>query len=655
MKRAKVILTFLFFLIISTLFIYGQSNSEYNQSFNGQELSNKVYAKFYQKELDIRTQNLVTAGENSLPYNIIINFEPAEKSRSLSSKQLLLVFDQEQIYNKPEFLINVINYVKAQKYDFRLTILLSYGDYPHITKRGMVNGSSVYLNNSTSNENTTALIFDLDSPANNILTSSSSTASPSFLVKTAYNSFLKNKIDALLPYYYISQQNNFKFFKDRQLDYFFSQEIPAIKIGFTKASHFSQNFLFCVEFINQYNKNPDFLWDQHFIIVKTVNHYINITEHKIVQLIILLFFLIILFIFFLAFVNTSLKNNTWKKIQQIWISVPIVFVLIIFSFFFARLLLSLFFPLLSAAQKVSYLYASQIITAIFSTSIYFIFKINISREKLNEKSIDFLIVFSAALNLFIFSFFDISFFPLMSLILTISIVILIFKFRYIHIVALLILIIPFAPYIRGITQNAQIDLLQEYYCKPNFIWLEESLVLTTIILTYFRILISFKNKLTGYKETIISTASGFVIALFLLILSAHSFNSTYKKRKVISQPLIKEAYRKDFIKTSWTDKKVFNDHIRSLNIELAENVKDIEVTLSTNKESPVLYADNDFEVIKANQAVFVIPENPPSSLNFTYGFESENCIIDILAYKEASTPGEYLLYSQKIEIGNTDE
>ena len=173
MKRAKVILTFLFFLIISTLFIYGQSNSEYNQSFNGQELSNKVYSKFYQKELDIRTQNLVTSGENSLPYNIIINFEPAEKSRSLSSKQLLLVFDQEQIYNKPEFLINVINYVKAQKYDFRLTILLSYGDYPHITKRGMVNGSSVYLNNSTSNENTTALIFDLDSPANNILTSSS--------------------------------------------------------------------------------------------------------------------------------------------------------------------------------------------------------------------------------------------------------------------------------------------------------------------------------------------------------------------------------------------------------------------------------------------------------------------------------------------------
>lgn len=646
MKRAKLFFTLFFYLFFSIFLLNAQAT--------GYELSTRVYNQFNHSKLNIRTQSLVTSSENQFPFNVFITFNSDRNTRDFSSKQLLIVFDQAQSIKNIDLINTLLKSLQEADYNFPITVLFSYDDTPNVLKKDNLYGTKVYLNNSNINENTTALIVDLNNTKNTIITSSNGIASPSILVKNSLNLFLKSGITTALPIYYVSQQNRYKFFTDNQLDFFFEQEIPAIKFTFTVKTSVQSIFDICNQFINNYSNEKDLVWDQYFIILKIFNTYRRLTEQTIVTLIIILFFICTLFIFLLGFVNASIKNKTWKKIKKIWYAAPIIFILILLAFLFGKVPFLWLGKNLTYTGKIVFLLLSQLFWSFLFTSVYFIIQIKKGNEILSEKAIDFLIVFTSSLNLFIFSFMDISLFPIFLLTVILSILLLIFNKRFLHIVLFICMIIPYIPYIHTIFTYADIYLFQQSFTHNNYFFIVESLLLTPIILTYFRILTSFKTKLFTYKRLIIVTSTAFVFFMTILTVTGAIITRYHTQTFIAKNPVIPEVSKKTVTSIKWKDKKIFTDNIRTLQISLPANTIQCEVLISTEDSSPVLYSNSDYVVTAANQASFLIPSNPAKSMVFTYGFDKPESKITVNTIYFDSLTGTYLSNTSTKITGDTN-
>jgi len=647
MKSVKKVIISAFLFVFSAFFLTAQTT--------GFDLSNSVYDTFYSPKLRIRTQNLVNSSENQFPFNVYVTFQSQDRSRSFSSKQFIIVIDQEQALKHTDFVRTLLNSLQNQTNEYTTIILFSYGDYQNVEKQGMIYGTSVYLNTANVNENTTGLILDLEAQKNAIITSSNGISSPSFLVKTAMNLFSKNEIPVTLPAYYISQQYKFNFFLDQQLDFFFKQEIPAIKLSFTSNTPEQNIFSLCTDFIEQYNSRKDFIWDQHFIIVRIFKSYHRLVERNIVRLIITLFFMCILFIFLLGFVNSNIKNKTWKKIKQIWFAAPIIFILILIAFFIGKIEFLLFGKNFSYTGKIAFLFVTQIFWSMILCSTYFVLQIKKGMELLNEKAIDFLIFFTSSFNLFVFSFMDISLFPLLLLDVMISILLLILNKKYLHIILCFLMVIPYAPYIHNIFQSAEISLFQQFYTDQNLIYIPEALLITPIILTYFRILTSFREKLSTYKRLVITNTIGLVITVGIFsgigIASTLYRNKTYTKKEV----LVPQVTSEDKIICKWTDRQIFTDKVRTLNIRLPEDTVQCKVLLDSVNVAPVQYSNSDFEMLTPTQASFLIPYYPGSRLTFTYGYENLYSLVTIETIYYDSDTGNLYSSIKHISTGGYNE
>lgn len=644
MRKAKFFLTFLFLLLVSETLLFANTS--------GYEISSKIYNKFYKKDLNIRTQNLISSGQNQFPFNVIIFFRGNNNSKDFFSKQVLFVIDQEQALQKTEFVENLIENLQKSSYDFDIQILLSYGDNQKVLKRGMICGTQCFINNSNTNENTTAIILDLQNTENKIITSSNSIASPSFLVKTGCDLFLKNDFNANLPFYYISQQNKFHFFVDNQLDFFFEQEIPAIKYCFSNEEEQNKICNFCEDFVQSFSKNKNYSWDQHFIIFKLPTKYQRLTEKNIVIFIIAMFFSCLVFFSLLSFINSNLQNQTWKKIRKIWFALPITFLIILGSFFLGKGVYLIFANEFSLMGKVVFLFSAQIILSFLFSAIYFVFRLK--KGFINEKSLDFLLIFTTGLNLFVFSFIDISLFPLMFFMFLLAIIMLILKKRPIHIVVFVFMIAPFIPYIHTILSTADIFLFQIFFTKQNKNFIFESLIFTPIIFTYFRILTSFKTKLYSYKRLIITTTSSFCFIAICLGVTSIFVTKIYNKKITSKIPQINKI-NADLIETSFSDKKVFSETIRTLTVNVPENTLQCSVVLKTEKDSPILYSDYDFEVFSPTESSFKIPYKPGKEFSFVYGIENPQSVISIEIITGDEELSVFSSYKKTIKIGFSNE
>lgn len=643
MKKAFFFLTFLSLFLLSETLLFANTS--------GYEISNQVYNKFYEKKLKISTQNIVVSGENQFPFNIIVQFNSKNSNNVFFTKKLLFVVDQEQSLKNPELIKNLIEILKKSSYDFDLELLFSYGDNQKVLKQGMICGSQEFLNNSNINENTTVIILDFSNSENSIITSSNGISSPSFLVKNGYNIFLDNKIESKLPTYYISQQNKFHFFVDNQLNFFFQQGIPAIKYSFSENEDPNKIILFCSAFIENYSKNINYSWDQHFIIIKLINKYYRLTEQNIVRLIIFLFFACVLFITLLSFINSNKRNKTWKRIKKIWFSAPLTFFIILLSFFLGKGIYFIFRKNFSLQGSITFLLSLQLILSFLFSSTYYVFQLKKGQETINAKSIDFVLIFSTGFNLFIFSFIDISLFPLMLLIFILAILMLIIKKRQFHIIIFFLMCIPFIPYIHTIISNADLFLLKNFFTNENIIFIPESLILTPIILTYFRIFASFKTKLFNYKRIIITIANSFFFLTICIIFSGISVSKFLEKKKITKLPTINEI-NADLIEISYDDKQIFSDTIRTLKIKIPDNTFQCSVILSTEKTSPILYSDYDFEVLSPTKASFLIPYKPGKEFSFVYGIENLESEIFVNIITGDENLNIYSSYSKKIKTGS---
>lgn len=385
--------------------------------------------------------------------------------------------------------------------------------------------------------------------------------------------------------------------------------------------------------------------------LKLFGRFRKVSESFIINIIIFIIFSFLLFIFILGFVNTRLRKHTWSTINYIWFSIPITFIIITVTYLLSSVIFKNLFFILSDFGKVYSYFTLEILLSFSFVTLYYLFTLQ-NNIKFNEKTIEYLLVISTFINQFIFILVDISLFPIFMFICCLSIIALLIKNNIIHICLLILTIIPFVFYSHNVITNANTSMLSQYVFDNYYISLYFSLIMYPIYLIYFRILTSFKTHSKTKKNQIISTlsfsASIFIILISLSIIRINVFN----KNNIDDNNTSLKVNNNHLVNFDYSDKNVFSDVIRTINIKFESQPEICTVTLNTLSKSPILYTDNDYILQSPTCASFKIPVNPPSELKFSYGTTSDPCNITITAIYETDIENEYEYVSKSFTIGD---
>lgn len=617
-------------------------------TLKGQPLSNDLYTFMNKQNTLPYAQPLLNNGTNEFAYNIFVNFE-----KDKSQKNLLLVFSQEQIIEKKQLISNLINYINTENPDCNITLLFSYGDIQKIEKRFIIYGSEVFIDSINTNEDYTAILIDLNNKNNKVLTSSNKHIAPSWLIKNEYSIYMEEGLSQKLPFYYISQIFSLNIFEEDQLELFLKNNIPSIKLCLTDSISNSDKALNIItKSIKLFTETKVQNWEQHFLLINFFGKYFNLEESALIKIIITIIFFWLLYVFILGFVNTNIKSNTVKKLSKIWFSIPITYILCYLSFIFIRTLFNLFSDKLSTINTIYYCCLLQII---FSFSIITFVDIFILRFnfKFSEDTLDFLLVITCFINQSLFILIDISLLPIYMVFFFLSVLAYYFKNNVFHILVLLIYILALVPYGNIIILNGNYNQIKKYILINPITPATISLTFSPIFILYLRVLTSLRRKFTKNNSIVIfSIISYLLIALSLFIFTFFRTKTLSRNNEYTQNYIITNSDDKK-ISLNYSDKLIFTDIIRTIEIDFEEIPEDCEVQISTADETPVLYSDNDYEYISHNAVVFKTTKNPPKHLTFSYGANEEPCNVIISAiYPSNNNEMEYNLIKKVVSIGD---
>ena len=649
MKTRRQILFSILFILFCTIPSF--SEEQKSTEINGIELSSSVFSLLKKSGFSPITQSLVISGENTFPYNVIVNLESNQKD---SQENLLLVFFQEDVPKNQKLFKAIISNLKRNKRNYNITVLFSYGEKQLIEKQDTVFGTKVFLDSINSNQEYTAIIFDLFSNTFDIETSASGRSTPPWLIKNISNIYQNLALGENLPRFYLSQIAEFKFIQNRLLEEFFSNEIPTILLkmdGLSKSENFSETAQkICEQVVESYDNTIDKAWERHFNIIKIFGKYRTLTESAIIRIIIPVIFFWIVFIFILIFVNRRLQKQAWSKIKYIWYSVPLIYILLVLSFVLGRLL---FANILSLKTNIGSIYGMMIFQILISLLFSLIFFILILKfnTRFEERSIDFLLVICCFFNQSIFILLDISLCPIFITISFLSLIAIISKKNYLHFVLFVLMIFPLFIYGNIIIREADHSQLKNYLFNDRKSLFIIPLVLYPIFLIILRTLTSIR-KHGNLKKIIIGSISYFTtVSLFLIILGIVRVNQFASKQKN-NYNISVSGSGQWLIQIDYSDKKVFNDIIRTININLDEDCILCDVQISTDYNNPILYTDYDYKTITSTSARFSIPDYPPRQMTFTYGAPNILSKIIVSAVIKSDADDNYKFINKQIIIGD---
>lgn len=614
----------------------------------GIELCSNVHSFLKSNGFSPATQGLVLSGENTFPYNIIVTFSPEQNT---SPDNLLLIFFQDDVPANQQIIKESLEAIKKANYPFTITALFAYGEKQKLEKADMIYGTRVFLESLNTNLLYTAIIFNLEDCNNTIETTSEGLSSPPWLIKNSFNLFKNCGISGRQPALVLSQISSYKFISNRILGNFFDYDIPAIELCLGKLpdeEKVQKTKDVITGSTELFSKNVETDWVHHFLILRLFGRYHIISESTIIHIVVPTIFVWLLFIFLLIFVNRRLKRHTWYTIGKVWWSVPLTFIIIEGSFFLAGLLYRNLFTNISYAGRIYGLLSLQIITALFFCFISYLL-ILLTNFGFEERAIDYLLVISCFINQSLFILSDISLSPLFIMICLLSLVALTVKNNPLHFAIFLLMILPLIPYGHRVISASELKELSEFLSgpKPTAVI---PLVLYPVYIVLFRILTSIRSHYNKFRQLFIYTAAIFAFISFSLITTGIIRTKQLKKLDTPVQEITYNPHNEDLIDLSYTQKNIFGDVIRTIDISLPDNCVLCDLLLTTDRVFPVLYSDNEYTSVSNNAVRFRIPDNPPKKMTFSYGAALTKSKITISAIME-ETEGNYILITKSIETG----
>ena len=635
-------------LLLSHIFFTSLSAQEPQKRPEGSNLCLSLFEFLSANNFKPQAQPLLSYNQNDFPYNIYIE-NIGNNSQSEKTKNVLFVFEMQGAFLKKETVKEFITFLKNTKLPYNPTLLFAYGENPLFTKQGMIYGTDVFLENYYFEDDFTAVFFNLAAEKTKITASSNQIIAPGKLIKNCLNAFLKNKLPLTNSLILLSQLYTLSIQHDRNLDLFFERDIPAIKLDFKSGldeKTLSSTLKEIAGSIDSFN------WDQHFILYNLWGSFHILTEKNILSLLFIIIFTLFLFIFVFGYINSFIKFEAWKKIRYIWFAAPITFILTTAGFHTGKVLYYIFSPQ-TPFGKIFLLLWLQIFFAIAFSSVFY-YLLSIFNHSFSDRSVDFLVLISTFINQSVFSFFDISLFPMFLLIFAAAFFTILFRKFFSHMYLFLILLLLLFPYTFSFLGSFESSQILDFLLNTRLYHFAISMIITPILLLYLRIVIKFRET-HPQKEK---------IALFVIVYAV-SIIFTQTEICLISIPLRNKSLSEtpqpvllssdeELIELHHKDKVVFDDIIRTIDVSLKKEAELCDILVFSPTSQPLKYSDYDFEAINSTSSYFLIPQNPPQKMTFSYGTTEEPAFVKIKAIFPSEEENTYILQEKFFAISEAE-
>lgn len=636
---------FLKFAFFTYIFLNILSPKCYAQNSlpKGIELCDEVYNFYSSLDLDVEKQQIVTSPGNIFPYNVIIPLVNQQ-----DSDNLIFCVKMENAWDKKDLIFDIISDLKYR--NFNSTVVFIYNGSVRLPRRLSTGGEQAFISSLNTSKKNTAFIINLDSDENSIQSGSMGRNSPSWLVNATFDAYLKEKLSDDLPVYYLSQISKMGFNTEILFSSFAFNQIPAISAGFnTETTDNNTIYKVVSNFFDSYNLEKDSAPDYHSLMFRFGTKKFDLTEYTIVKIWIGITLLSLIFIYILAFINKSLRNSAWEEIKNYWYTIPTIYLLTVSAFYLARVIYRSATHNANDAITAFGLPVLQIIFASFLVFTFFMLEIILHKKNYGERSVDYLIVITTFINQFIFCLTDISLFPLFMILCILSILSLLLHRNWFHILLFIIMIAAYMPYIFQLYGSTSTSSLRLFFLRGKTIIFGFAFIMLPIFLMWFRILTAIRKRITKNQIFLVINLSNFVVLMCFSILlnSLVFYDDTYKltQNTVIDAP---SSY--SIIEASYSDKKVFDETLRTININLKEPSIYTSVRVRGEEKNPVLYSQYDYTQMSSVSS-FQIPSYPPSQMSFTYGASNIKSTIEIESITKSDVENEYISYKTIIETG----
>ncbi len=616
MKAFKKSLLLIFILIFTVMSLYAQN------------VCSSFFTYLEKQGLQPQAQLLTAGGTNNLPYNIIVNFSPADTK---SEHNMILLFDLEEAYNYRDSIAPVFDLLREET--FNSTLVFCYSSRLELPRDNIIYGAQVYAHSLNSDGTNDVYIFNLSAEKNAIIPGSNKNHSPSWMLKDIFDAFSAAKLTEGLPICYISQVADYTFTKDKTLLAFLELDIPCIKADLKNPQKINEVLASCIKSYPQSSSRP---YDSHSFMFRFFGQRIWLSELGIINSIIIIIITGFLFVFCLGFINKNLKREFWQEISSVWYSLPVIYIFSYSGFFLGKGLYKLFVNPQSINYTVFGFIIVQMSIATLLVSGFFMLNLSL-QKKYTTRSLDFLLVIDTFINLIIFTLLDISLFPIFLLIFLVALISLIFRRNWIHIILFVFLLVPFIPYINTLFTISDKESLHNLLLNSMALPFLLSLILLPVYLMWLRILNSMKKRYAKKRiYAIVITIAYFFIILSLFIINRIFYSGKKNKDRPIEITSLETNIPKEYdFSLSYSDRSIFDDIIRKIKIK--SQTLPVYSSVKVISQNPVLYSENDYLLTDQNQAEFLLPLYPAKELEFNYGTDQDLQIIQV----------EEIFYSQE--------
>ncbi len=624
--RKKFIFLFIFSLFFTLIHASENSTSEYK---SGTDICDSFFSYLDEKKLYPIEHEIISSSVNTFPYNITFDINSKKKD---DKNNLLLVFSLHEAEKKNDINLILFYYIKKSDFVFNTTFLFSYeSDIDLLSDFSQISGNEIYINSLDTNKDFIVLKISLNKK-NYIISSSRVKTSPDWLIKTAYDSFVEEKIAFEKDFIYTSFFDKILNKKDSTIDLLFTTEIKSIGLSFNTNDNISSILNVLKKTLTSCNTNFSLEWTEHLLGFLFHNKNIWFSELFLVKTLMIILSLLILIILTINLINSAVKKILWVKLKSVWFIIPFFLLITYFSFY-------LFYDF----QLIPFFITFILI------SVFIFFTKN--RINLQDKHSFYMLIFiSSSINLAIFSLMDISLFLLFFPIFIFSFLTILFRKNLSHLfLSICILIYTFSLlflYYRIQFTYIDLNLFQNKYLTS----IEMAFLLSPTLFLWYRIITRVKDRLSSFLTYGFSLL---IASVFLFVVIIGNL-SIIKKQRIINE---NEAYsflidsNSDKIRMESSTEQVFSDIVRNISIDIGSNPLFCQLIVSSKNDSFIFYSDDDFEILSTTSNQFIIPSYPPQIMLFSFGSNVENLDITIKVLYNTEIDNEYILSEKSVSFG----
>ena len=606
------------------------------QEISGTALSDAVYSRLKKQGFDCKKTPLSSAWFAQFPYNLQLDFaagEPCEWT-------LHLTLAQEDAWQKEKFVLDLLEYFKAAFLPCNVSVVFTACDKPAISGNEKMSGSEIFCKSVEGSQNAAGLVLAFANLGASVITpGADGEIAPYYLVRLLAQSFDNNSCPcqisggAFLALYRLKALK-----KEARLSSFLAREIPAAMLTLpAKGGDYLQELNSIKDFFANIEAQKCADWSRHYFAVKFLGKRRWIDESEILLHI---FSFMALALFVLADFAFLFRRRSRRLVvlkMRALVSNYLIFVTagILALAFYAGQYVAKGFQNVGVLNPMVLFMIKLAPAFLFVSTVY---PLELFRQKrIAAYLYEYILTISAVLNIFIFTFIDISFFYLFAIeyiVLTVSRA---FKRSAFLFLFLGFFVLPFLPLIYSmlIYSNGP-RVYGLIYCgaKENILL---AFMLVPFNLLWLRILARMNIKAKSFKELLLRYIAAGLSAITFL--SAFSIATIYFMGKIFFEKvelpkppvLITDAEKNSLSTVTVYDTEYYGGKIRHVEVNCLQEPERCEVFINGSNTNPVYYSIYQTET-RGRITQFLLPDKPPKTFSVQYAPDNSDSEIVVMNY-----------------------